>query len=495
MELRKSLMAYLLLATGLVSLANAQQVDTSLVAVDHKIIQWMKYWHVPGMAVGVARNDSLLLYKGYGLREVQKGLPVTPNTVFRIASNSKAFTSLSAALLVDSGKLEWSQPVVEVVPEFRTGDSLSSREITIRDMLCHRTGLPEHFMLYDIFPADRERLMNSLQYFQPSLGLRQGYHYNNVVYAVAGYVVGRVAGTSWEDFVQNNIFDPLGMRNSSFDIGIRQAVDFAYPYYYKDGLFHLNAFQATRSTNPAGGINSSLDDMLKWLDLYLNHGKVGKKQLISYENLAATYTPQILTKFVPWSTTSPMEAYGLGWKIEVYRGRTFINHGGIQRDRYASWVAWLPREKIGIVILSNAETLLPYYLTYIIADELTGIDISFWDSILAKEAENQREPSESEPVQSSKIPPSITANLKGTYTNPAYGKAEVGISDGVLTIRLGEWVQIPLSYVNDSTLMALYQEEHYPFEVTLTRDQGGRVTSFKGAFCPWDEVEFRRTSN
>jgi CubicO group peptidase (beta-lactamase class C family) len=473
----------------------AQQVDSSLVDVDQKIGLWMKEWNVPGMAVGVVKDGQMLLYKWYGVRDVEKGLPVTPKTVFSIASNSKAFTSLSAALLVDAGKLEWDKPVVDFVPEFKAADSFVTREITIRDMLCHRTGLPEHSLLYDIFPTDRVRLVKSLQYTQPSLGFRQVYHYNNVVYAVAGYIVGRIAGMTWEDFVQKNVFNPLGMDHSSFGLNIRQAEEFAYPYEYKDGLIRVNTFRDEESANPAGGINSSLDDMLKWLDLYQNFGKVGEKQFISQENLDQTYTPQIINKYLPWSTTSPMEAYGLGWNVEVYNGHTFINHGGILRDRYASWVAWLPREKIGIVVLSNAETMLPYYLTYIIADKLTSIDISFWDSILVKEAEDELKSSENEPAASVAVPPSLIEKLRGMYSNPAYGNAEVRITDTISAICFGEQVQLPLSYVNDSTLEALNQEYNYPFEISLTRGQKDEVISFKGAFCPWQDVEFRRISD
>lgn len=492
---RKGLVVHALLVIAFVSVGYGQQMDTSLADLDQKIGFWMKEWNVPGVAVGVVKGGKVLLFKGYGVRNVETGQPVTPKTVFRIASNSKAFTSLSAALLVDAGKLEWDKPVAELIPEIKTADPCISREITIRDMLCHRTGLPEHFLLYDIYPRDRKRLVNSLQYSQPSLGFRQQYHYNNVVYAVAGYVVGRIAGTTWEDFVQKNIFDPLGMDHSSFDLSIQQAEELAYPYYYENGRFHVHEFQATPSSNPAGGINASLDDMLKWLNIYLNHGKIGEKQFISENNLTETYTPQIPTKFIPWSATSPLEAYGLGWNIEVYRGHTFINHGGLLKDRYCSWVAWLPREKIGIVILSNAESMLPYYLSYIITDRLAGIDISFWDSILAQEAQNQGKSSEGESARSGSIPPSLTESLRGNYSNPAYGRAEVRVSDTISTIQFGEHLQIPLSYVNDSTLMAMYQREHYPFEISLKRDREGRVISFTGAFCPWQDVEFWRVTD
>ncbi len=235
--------------------------------------------------------------------------------------------------------------------------------------------------------------------------------------------------------------------------------------------------------------------MLKWLDLYLKHGKVGDKQFISDQNLTETYTPQIITKFVPWSTTSPMEAYGLGWNVEVYRGHLFINHGGILTDRFASWVAWLPRDNIGIGILSNAGTMLPYYLSYIIAEQSIGIDIAYWDSILAKEAEGQLASSEHEPVRSVAIPPSLAERLRGVYFNAAYGNAEVRVTDTMAAIWFNEQVQLPLSYVNDSTLEALNQKYHYPFEVGLTRGQEDQVISFKGAFCPWQDVEFRRVSD
>lgn len=492
---RKEIIVCFLLLAGPISHTCAQQVDSSLADIDERIGLWLKEWNIPGMAVGVVKDGKMLLYKGYGLRDVDQKLPVTPKTVFSIASISKAFTSLSAALLVEAGKLGWDQPVVEVVPEFKTADSFISHEATIRDMLCHRTGLAEHFILYDIYPSDRERLFNSLQYAQSSFGFRQKYHYNNVVFTAAGYIVGRISGITWEDFVQEHIFDPLGMDNSSFDANIQLAAEFAYPYEYKDGLFRPTAFRDTRSTNPSGGINASLDDMMKWLELYLNEGKVGEKQFISNKNLAETYTPQIVTKFVTWSTTSPMEAYGLGWTIEVYRGHTFISHGGILSNRYACWVAWLPKDKIGIVILSNADTMLPYFLSYVIVDRLLGIDISYWNSFLAEEAKKRSEPSESEQTPTERMPPSLIENLKGIYFNPAYGNAEVRMTDTTLAIWFGDRVQLLLSFVNDSTLKTLYQKYGYPFEIRLTRDRDDRVTSFTGGFCPWEEVEFRRISD
>src|SRR4051794_22317400 len=230
----------------------------------------MAKWHVPGAAVAVIYKGEVILSKGYGLRDVAKSLPVTPETLFAIGSCTKAFTSFDIALLVEEDKLNWDTPIREYLPDFRMFDPVASEQMTARDLTSHRGGLPRHDFLWYGSSFSREELYHRLRYLKPNKPFRSGYDYQNLMFMLAGYLVGKVAGTSWEAFTQQRILDRLGMSDTNFSVSVSEtAANASLPYEFQDDTIKLIPFRNIDNVAPAGSINSTLVDMLKWLRLHM----------------------------------------------------------------------------------------------------------------------------------------------------------------------------------------------------------------------------------
>ena len=210
-------------------------------------------------------------------RNVEENLPVTPNTIFAIGSSSKAFTATSAAIAVEDGKLEWDKPVREYLPTFKMKDDFASERMTLRDLLCHRSGLPRHDLSWYNTPATREQIIDRVRYLEPTSDFRTNFQYQNLMYMTAGYLAGLVDGTTWEELVRERIFKPLGMTHSQFSVEDSQKSDnYALPYNEKDDKVKKIEFRNIDTVGPAGSINSNVVDMIEWVRLQLKKGKVGE---------------------------------------------------------------------------------------------------------------------------------------------------------------------------------------------------------------------------
>ncbi|MFO7574980.1 MAG: serine hydrolase domain-containing protein, partial [Bacteroidales bacterium] len=198
----------------------AQTIDVNrkLKGFDKTIEQVLKDWNVPGCGIGIVYKDQLVYARGFGYRDIEEKLPVTPNTLFHIASNTKLFTSVAIGLLVEDGKLEWDKPVRNWVPQLEFYNNELNNSVTIRDMLAHRTGISRHDALWIRSDFSRQELFERIKYLEPTIPLRQGYIYNNLMYVAAGQIIEILTGQTWEEYVQERIFNPLGMANSVFDV-------------------------------------------------------------------------------------------------------------------------------------------------------------------------------------------------------------------------------------------------------------------------------------
>lgn len=406
-------------------------------------------WHVPGMAIGIIQNDQIVLCQGYGLRDVEQNLPVTPNTLFGIASVSKAFTTFALALLVERGQLDWDRPVQDYIPWFRLQDPAAS-QITPRDLVSHRSGLPRHDRAWYKSGSNREEIVRQLAALPPSRPFRSFYQYQNMMFVAAGFLLEQITGESWESFIQREIFDPLGMCRSNFSVETSQQMeDVALPYsdsHEMQAGFDKQREQAPGITRipfanvdalgPAGSINAPISEMLPWLRLHMNAGQLDGQRLISAPALQETHRPQMLIEEVfPQSLVSYPElgrrAYGLGWFLRTYRGRSMVFHsGGI--DGYGSFLSFLPQENLGVVILSNLdETNCPVPVTLHIYDLLLGLDPLPWSArYLAHEARlkeaaaagGQRRKAQQIGSTRPSHPP---VDYLGCYTHPGYGCLQV----------------------------------------------------------------------
>lgn len=277
---------------------------------DKYVESLLERWEVPGLAVCVIKDGEVIYMNGFGRRDLETGLAVTPETLFAIGSVSKPFTALSVGMLVDEGKLNWDTPLVEYLPDFRLYDEYATFHATPRDLLAHRTGLPGHYMMIAATRFNREEIYRRLRYLQPTAELRAAYQYNNLMYMTSGYLVGQIAGRTWEEFIAERIFKPLGMKRSTFrGPGVANLDNLANPHEKKHGKLAAIPFATRDVAAPAGGIISSAEEMAEWLKLYLNHGRVGERQLVSPAVLKEMHTPQIPIRYTPEDVCGPTEAY------------------------------------------------------------------------------------------------------------------------------------------------------------------------------------------
>jgi CubicO group peptidase (beta-lactamase class C family) len=394
-------------------------------------------WKVPGVGVAVVKNGKVILAEGYGFRDVQKKLPVTPHTIFAIGSATKAFTATAVGVLVDEGKINWDKPVIDYLPNFRLYDPIATVQVTTRDLLCHRTGVPRYDFAWLGSSASRKELFERIKFLEPNTGLRSLFQYNNFMYMAAGYLVEHISGSSWEEFVQRRIFDPLGMKESNFSVEIsKKKSDLALPYgLEKDKLVEFQ-FRNIDAMGPAGSINSSALDMAQWVLFNLNKGQVGDKKIISGETLAEIHSAQMVIKqgefrlLENFPEMSPSN-YGLGWIVTTYRGHIWIHHGG-NVDGFTSLVTFFPRDNFGIVVLSNMNgTFVPEIIALNIADRLLGLDQVDWNKRLKdifNKLQTEEDKAKKEEEKDRKMgtkPSHPLEEYVGEYENPAFGSVVV----------------------------------------------------------------------
>lgn len=452
--------------------------------LESHVNQVLNDWHVPGMAIGVVKDDEVILNAGYGLRDVEQNLPVTPDTVFGIASVSKAFTTFAMALLVERGQLEWDKPVNAYIPWFRLQDPDASG-ITPRDLVCHRSGLPRHDRAWYQSGASREEVVRRLAHLAPNKAFRSFYQYQNMMFVTAGFLVEQLTGESWESFIQREVFDQLGMTRSNFSVDTMQGMEnIALPYGYLDEATRRVPFANVDALGPAGSINSTTTDMLNWVRMHLNQGTIDGHRFISADGLEECHRQQMAIKenFPDCLVSYPelgQRAYGLGWFLRHYRGRRMVYHsGGI--DGYGSYLAMLPEEKIGVVILSNLdEGNCPVPVTYEIFDRLLGIEPPDWSKrYLTHESKaEQASKARSEKLKGQVIPntqPShALQDYLGTYHHPGYGSLKVE------TIQKSKDEGTPVAYEAHFNLIPL----------TLTHVHYDTFEAVS-AFGPWVRVTF-----
>jgi CubicO group peptidase (beta-lactamase class C family) len=325
----------------------------------------LKDWKIPGLAVGIIKGDSIFLSKGYGYRNLEQKLPVTGKTIFPIASVTKTFTGIDLCLLEEEGKLNLQQPVKEYVPQFALYNDLLTNETTLIDLLSHRTGLPSHDAVWWGTDKTREQLFNGLRYLQPNKGLREEWQYSNISYMAAGYILQLVSGDSWETYTRKKILEPLGMSATHFSVKeIEGSSDFSYPYVFQNGEIKRRAFRNLDAIGPCGGINSSLEDMLKYLQMLVGKGTYKDKRIVSENVLLKAQRPVIT---MPHRSANGIAlAYGLGFQQESFDKYMLLEHRG-QIDGFTSVLTLVPEKKIGIILLANTEVVQP---TGIVRDRL-----------------------------------------------------------------------------------------------------------------------------
>ena len=432
-----------LVRTGEASGGAGPSADDALKDFDALVEESLKKWSVPGAGIAIVKNGEPVLVKGYGYRDLEGKAPVTENTQFAIGSSSKAFTTLILGMLVEDGIIEWDEPVRTYLPSFTLHDDYASREMTPRDLVCHRSGLPRHDLLWYGSPFSRKELVDRLRYLEPNVGFRYEFQYQNLMFMTAGYLAGEVKGTTWEALVNERIFGPLGMTNSTLSVeDMERAPDFAFGYEKKknektkEDEIKRMPFRNIDAVGPAGAINSSAADMAKWVALHMTGGKIGDQQIVSPETIAELHRPQMVVHGGLFAQLlkqpeMPHMMYALGWFVQPYRGHEMIHHGG-NIDGFSAFVAFMPDDNVGIVVLTNANgTVLPEVVALTVFDRFLGVDETDWNerfqaawSQIEKAEEDAKKAEDVTRKKGTKTSHPLE-DYAGRYTNDGYGSIEI----------------------------------------------------------------------
>ncbi len=483
--------------------APAADADASVAALEPVIEQALKDFKVPGLGLAVVVDGKVVTARGYGLRDMERSLPVDEHTLFAIGSATKAFTSCLLATLVDEGKLEWDTPVADLIPGFRLEDDHATLHLTVRDMLSHASGLPRHDLSwYGVTDATRADLVHSLRYLQPFRDLRQQWHYQNLMYVTAGYLGGQLTGSSWEEAVRQRLLVPLGMDETNFSVAdSERAVDHAVPYREDDHQLEAIPFRAIGPSGPAGAINSSAADMARWLRLQLGDGSLDGRRIVSEVALKEMHTPQMVLRRYPDKPDTLVLTYGLGWFIDAYRGHYEVQHGG-NIDGFSALVTLYPLDGVGVVAMVNAEhSPLPGLVTRTLADRLLDLTPKPWLSeALERRKKGEEAADEAEKKKESvrvegTSPAHPLADYAGEYAHPAYGTLSVELVDGGLVATL-HGIRTPLEHWHYETFNGLKNPDDPTFEdmkFTFRTNPAGQVDAVTAPLEPEaDDIVFAR---
>jgi len=425
------------MAALFISQAHAQtpaKEDPRFAGLDKEFNAILQTWHVAGFAVAVVEKDKVIYAKGFGYRDYENKVPVSPNTLFAVGSNTKAFTAGLMGILREQGKLDFEQPVRTFLPELVFATNDLNEQVTLRDMMTHRTGIQRYDYSWLFFPPkNRDSLLYRIRYFKPHTPLRSRWEYNNFMYLAQGKVAEKLTGKSWEDNIRQYFFGPLKMTHSDLSVTdmVKQA-DAALPYSVaKDGSIKKLEYRNIDVIGPAGSINSNVLDMANWVKMWLNGGKYNGKTVLPETYVHEATGLQMAIWYSQPDKVHPdlhFNGYGLGWFLRSYRGHYQAEHGG-NIDGFSALTCLFPTDSIGIVVLSNqAGSIVPDIVHNILADRALKLNKIDWNGEADKAKDGQKpEPEKKKDTVIIKGTNVIRplAELAGTYYNKMYGSFEV----------------------------------------------------------------------
>lgn len=427
-------------------------LDNSVNAI---VANFMKAFETPGIAVAIVRKGQPVWLKGYGARTMGKSDPVDVHTRFGIASNSKAFTAAALAMLVEEKKLGWDEPLIKYLPEFKMHDPAVTGMFTVRDLLVHRSGLPlgaGDLMYFPQSTADAAQVMRALRFLRPARGFRSGYDYDNILYIVAGVLIEKMSGLSWRDFIITRILQPLGMADAVPSRELLRTANVAGRHARLGppmrGVGPMKVIQPDEAPliDAAGGINASVADVAKWLEVQLALGAIAdNKRLWSAESAAEMWKPQVIVSSSDGGTAvNParpvMAGYALGWFVQDFRGRRLVSHSGGLSGQVTQ-TAMIPSAGIGVAVFSNTEDNVSGGIRNAILDHLLGTaPVYDWvASYVTRNKQAQAEAIASMSAGEAKPPegkPSLPlAAYAGRYRDAWYGDILVAVKGKALHIE------------------------------------------------------------
>ena len=475
-------------------------MENIIESIRNTIIEELPKWDQPSIAVSIVKDGETVLNEAFGYADGPAAVPADSDTMYQIGSCSKAFTAAAVAILVDRGKIGWDVPVRTYMPWIEFKDPFTTANVTVRDLLCHRTGLPRHDAYWIDGPCTRREMVENLRNMQPCWSFRSYWCYQNTCFVAAGMLIETISGQTWEQFVKENILDPLGMTRTTFYVDdISGDPNHAEPHarHMPTDLTGYEVIPFLKSDRedkaagigapygPAGSIMSTLNDMTVWVKFNLNKGRFGDKQIISEESMTELHKPQMLLA-EPLLFPFPEQdffSYGMGWFIESQRGHKMVEHGG-NINGFSALVTMVPDMDLGIITLTNFDNSFnTYATTYSIIDSYLGVEGGDWHNRLRDmiaqiftSMPDQMKQLRGEPVPGTS-PGHALADYAGTYTNPTYGDVVISCEDGKLGFLYNKAFS-PLEHFHYDTFLLTDPKILYSGVTVLFRtDAFGKVDS------------------
>lgn len=463
----------------------AERAKKVLEGFDAVIENSMRDYKIPGAVVGIVVDGSVIYAKPFGVRDLEKKLPVTADTQFLLGSLSKAFTSFTIGCLVDEGLMGWDDKMVDLIPEFRLSDQYVTQILTVRELLSHQTQLPRHDYMWYNENLSRSELLHKMRYLDFASDTSDHFHYNNMTYMVVEMAAERMANKTFEELVSQKILQPLKMTHTGFCAAdMQKSSDYSYPYVEKDSQMKRMKF---RNFDVVGqGMYSNLSDLCRWVQLQLKHGEWQQKPLLSLATFKELQAPQVVATGYPESKDEQVRAYGFGWYIQSYMGMMNIVHDGAL-DGFTTAISLLPQKDIGVVVLCNRNlTAWPRLVALEVFDRVMEMPHGEWfKEGLEGIAKNN------EMIEMMRDTQKETANRKkgthpshpleeyvGEYQHPAYGTIQVDCVDNALqatyhdlTFQLEHWHYDVFNICgeSDDTLISL-KNVKFTFQNNLNGD-------------------------
>lgn len=441
----KQAITILLLIAFTTSFAQKKTTDP-FAGLDTAFQRVLKDQKAAGFAVAVVKKDKVIYAKGFGYRDMEKKLPVTPNTLFAIGSCTKAFTASVLGLLEKDGKLDLDKPAREYLPELHFFNDDLNTHVTVRDMMCHRTGLPRHDYSWYLFnTSSKDSLLERIKYQEPTAELRQTWQYNNFMFLAQGVIAEKLTGNSWEKNIKEKLFTPLEMNSSNTSIAeLQKSSEPSLGYYvYKDSIIKKIDYYNINGMAPAGSINSNVNEMANWVITWINGGKFKGKEILPAPYVSEAMSSQMVIGGGLPDKEKPdiyFSNYGLGWFLASYRGHYRVEHGG-NIDGFSASTCFFPSDSIGIIVLTNQNgSNIPPIVRNMIADRVLNLKYFDWlgdrnaADAKAKSAAKEAEKGTSSSRKMNTNPSHPLKDYEGLYDNPGYGTMEVFLKDDSLII-------------------------------------------------------------
>ena len=442
--------------------------DPRLKGLDTFALRILKEWNAPGVTIAVVEKNKVIYTGGFGYRDHEKKLPVTENTLFAIGSCTKAFTSSILGMLEKEGKVNIDKPVRDYLPELVFKNEYTNKHATLRDMMCHRTGLPRHDYSWYGSMASRNELLERVRYQEPTFELREKYQYNNFMFLAQGVVIEKITGKSWEENIRERIFKPLGMNNTNLSvIDMEKSADRSLAYSSADNKIKAIPYRNIDAIGPAGSINSCAKDMANWLITWINDGKFNGKEIIPSSYRSQAITSQISPGGGLPGAENPdlhMSGYGLGWGLSSYRGHYRVEHsGGI--DGFITSTSFFPSDSLGVFVVSNQGTPTTSIRNFIV-DRMLKLPYRPWgktalaDKLKADSTAKKAPNTDSTNRRAGTKPSHNLEDYAGEFENKGYGIIKIFREKDTTWIDYNEAGKKTKSYL-----------EHYHYDVFRLRQK------------------------